>query len=80
AEYNYTPEELLDYERYAMKQDEIATSISDAKKEGEERGKAEGKLEKAREIAVNLLRNNVDVNIIAASSGLSVEEIESLKN
>ncbi|MDR2646208.1 MAG: hypothetical protein LBC04_03495, partial [Holosporaceae bacterium] len=76
AEYNYTPEELLDYERYAMKQDEIATSISDAKKEGEERGK----MEKAREIAVNLLRNNVDVNIIAASSGLSVEEIESLKN
>jgi predicted transposase/invertase (TIGR01784 family) len=53
AEYNYSPEELLEYEKYDMKQDEIETSKSDARaigKEegiviGEKRGRAEGKEE-----------------------------------
>jgi predicted transposase/invertase (TIGR01784 family) len=46
---------------------------------GEERGEARGELKKAREMARCLLRSNIDINIIAASSGLPVEEIESLK-
>jgi predicted transposase/invertase (TIGR01784 family) len=51
---------------------------------GEERGIAigeeMGKHKKAREIALNLLRNNIDVNVISVSSGLSVDEVESLKS
>jgi predicted transposase/invertase (TIGR01784 family) len=44
--------------------------------EGEARGEAKGK----REMARCLLRSNIDINVIATSSGLSVEEIESLKD
>jgi predicted transposase/invertase (TIGR01784 family) len=79
AEYNYTPEELLDYERYAMKHDEIITSLSDAEKKGRAEGRAEGRMEEKREMALGLLQAGIDVNIIAQTSGLSVEEIESLK-
>jgi predicted transposase/invertase (TIGR01784 family) len=83
AEYNYTPEELLDYERYAMKQDEIATSISDAEARGEarveERGKAEGIVIKAREAALSMLSDGLPVETVSKYSGLSVQEIKSLK-
>jgi predicted transposase/invertase (TIGR01784 family) len=76
AEYNYTPEELLDYERYAMKQDEIATSLSDAELRGEARGELKGKKETAR----NLLSMGLSTEQISTATGLSVQEIESLKN
>jgi predicted transposase/invertase (TIGR01784 family) len=47
---------------------------------GEERGEVKGRMEEKREMARSLLRNNVDINIIANSSGLSVAEIQSLKD
>jgi predicted transposase/invertase (TIGR01784 family) len=75
AEYNYTPEELLEYERYEMKQDEINTLISDAKTEG----KAEGELKKARETALSMLSDDLPVETISKYTGLSVQEIESLR-
>jgi predicted transposase/invertase (TIGR01784 family) len=84
AEYNYTPEQLLEYERYAMKQDEIATSISDAIAKGiaigEERGEAKGRAAGKEETACNLLSMGLSVEQIAKATGLSVEEIESLKD
>jgi predicted transposase/invertase (TIGR01784 family) len=72
AEYNYTPEELLDYERYAMKQDEIATSLSDAEKKGELKGK--------RETAMNAVAMGLSNDQIIKLTNLSIEEIESLRN
>jgi hypothetical protein len=45
-----------------------------------EKAEARGELKKAREMAFGLLQSGVDVDIIARTSGLSVEEIESLKN
>ena len=39
----------------------------------------EGKRESKKEIAKNLLRNKVDISIIASSTGLTEEEINSLK-
>jgi predicted transposase/invertase (TIGR01784 family) len=42
---------------------------------GEIRGEIKGKIETAR----NLLRNNVPIDIIVDSTGLSKEEIEELK-
>lgn len=40
---------------------------------------AEGKAEKQREIAINLLRRGVVIDIIALSTGLSVEEVQQLQ-
>ena len=38
-----------------------------------------GALEEKRQIAKNLLKENVDVKIISTSTGLSLDEIEKLK-
>lgn len=40
---------------------------------------AEGKAEKQREIALNLLRRGVAIDIIAPSTGLSVDEVQQLQ-
>ena len=60
-----------------------AEGFSQGKVEGREEGKAEGisegKNERNIEIAKNLLQNKVDISIIASSTGLSEEEINSLK-
>jgi predicted transposase/invertase (TIGR01784 family) len=40
--------------------------------------KREGQEEEKREIAVNLLRGGVDINLIASSTGLSIEEVQQL--
>jgi len=71
----FTPEELLDYERYGMKEDEINTRLA----EGRAEGRAEGAAEKARETAVNLLSMGLSTEQIAKATGLSREEIASLK-
>jgi predicted transposase/invertase (TIGR01784 family) len=59
---------------------QIAMDIVDAKNEGIAIGEERGAAKEKRELARNLLRNNVDINIIADSSGLSIEEIKSLKS
>ena len=48
--------------------------------EGRALGKAEGTKEKAIEIAKNLLKENVDINIIAKSTGLTKKDIQILRN
>ena len=48
-------------------------------KEGLDKGLKEGERNKSIEIAKNMLKDNVDINIISKYSGLSVEEIECLK-
>jgi predicted transposase YdaD len=40
---------------------------------------AEGEVKKQREIAINLLRRGVAINIIAPSTGLSIQEVEQLQ-
>ena len=42
-------------------------------------GLSQGKIESKKEIAKNLLKNRVDISIIASSTGLTEEEINSLK-
>ena len=44
-----------------------------------EKGKEEGLKEGKIEIAKNMLKDNVDINVISKYSGLSIEEIELLK-
>jgi predicted transposase/invertase (TIGR01784 family) len=78
AEYNFTPEELLEYERYEMKQDEIATGLSDAEARGKVIGKQEGRRERDREIALGALQIGLPLEQISLLTGFSTEELQSL--
>lgn len=40
---------------------------------------AEGEVKKQREIAINLLQRGVAIDIIAPSTGLSIEEVQQLQ-
>ncbi|MBQ8131737.1 MAG: hypothetical protein IJ193_04535 [Bacilli bacterium] len=54
------------------------TYYFDGRVEGHEEGRKEGKREEKIEIARNLLENDVEVEIIMKSTGLSLEEINNL--
>ena len=47
---------------------------------GEAKGRVEGRVEEKKEIALNLLTYNTPIDIIAKSTGLSIEEIKKLKS
>ena len=47
---------------------------------GEERGEKNGKKEKTVEIAKKLLEKNIDIEIIIETTGITREELETLKN
>ena len=47
---------------------------------GEAKGRVEGRVEEKKEIALNLLAYNTPIDIIAKSTGLSIEEIKKLKS
>ena len=47
--------------------------------EGISQGISQGKIESKKEIAKNILKNKIDISIIASSTGLTEEEINSLK-
>jgi predicted transposase/invertase (TIGR01784 family) len=76
AQYAFTPEELLEYERYDMQKDAEETRLKDAKAEG----LAEGELKKARETAINLLSMGLSLEQIAKATGLSVEDVENISS
>jgi predicted transposase/invertase (TIGR01784 family) len=56
-------------------QHSLITVFDEGKLEGELKGKLEGKLEVAR----NLLANKVPLDVIVQSTGLSLDNIQSLK-
>ena len=75
-QFNWTEQELIAYEQELKR-------IRDNRAAEDyliEKGKAEGETNKAIEIAKNLLRQNVDLSIISASTGLSPEELTALKD
>ena len=47
--------------------------------EGMAEGRTEGRAEESRNIALNMLKEAVDINLISKCTGLSIEEIENLK-
>ena len=51
----------------------------DGKAEGLEEGKKEGKKEEKVFIAKNLLKNDISIEVISESTGLSIEKLEELK-
>ena len=52
------------------------SGYKDGFQEGQEIEVQEGQNIEKREIAINLLKNNVDINIISKTTGLSIKEIE----
>ena len=52
---------------------------ADGMVEGEAKGKAAGKNERNIEIAQNMLKENVNIELISKVTGLSIDEIEKLK-
>ena len=79
----YTPGELSLYESYWEQVSREKTLISGnyykGLVEGEAKGKAEGKAEEKHEIARNLLSQDVSIEIVVASTGLTREDVEKLK-
>ncbi|MDR2420428.1 MAG: hypothetical protein LBD40_03960, partial [Puniceicoccales bacterium] len=71
-QFKYSPEEQERYDVRDMNASAIATSISDAKKEG----LAEGKAKATRKMIMKLHQQGVDKNIIATAAQLSLAEVE----
>ena len=64
---------------WALRDQGYRDGLSQGKAEGKIEGFSQGKVESKKEIAKNLLKNKVDISIIASSTGLTEEEINSLK-
>ena len=83
----FTDEEREAYDNHLkwlrMEAGAIKKQVDKAKEEGRIEGKIEGmiegKMESKIEIAINLLKQNIDVKIISLGTGLSEEEILSLQ-
>jgi hypothetical protein len=81
-----TKAERISYERHldSIRNEKEAfwTAETDAYVAGEEKGRAEGRAEgeksKAIEIARNLKKAGIDINIIAENTGLTIDEINAL--
>jgi DnaJ-class molecular chaperone len=67
------------YERYLDAERSFKSQMDTAKKEGFEQGKLEAEMKKALQIAERLL-GRLDVNKIVELTGLTIEQIEELKN
>ncbi len=77
-----TKAERISYERHldSIRNEKEAfwTAETDAYVAGEEKGRAYGEKSKAIEIARNLKKAGIDINIIAENIGLTIEEINNL--
>ena len=56
----------------------LSTRLKDAEMIGREEGRVEGKEEKAQEVAINMLKDDVSLNLIERYSNLSEAEIRSI--
>ena len=79
----FTPDQVRSYEDSLKYYRDLKNSLDTAKEEGViegiEKGIAKG-IEKGKvEVAKNLIKNNVSIEIIMKSTGLTKEQIEQLK-
>ena len=65
----------LNYEKQEGIKEGLEKGKEEGLKEGLDKGLKEGKIEMAK----NMLKDNVDINIISKYSGLSIDEIKNLK-
>ncbi len=71
----FTPEQVISYEDSLKYYRDLKNSLDTARDEGFEKGIETG----MKKVAKNLLKNNVSIEIIKTSTGLSEEEIRTLK-
>ena len=84
----YDEEEHKENVRRAVTKTEIEEAVSEAKekaikegiKEGKKVGIKEGRQKGIEEVAKNLIKENVDINIVLSATGLTVEELKKIKN
>lgn len=76
ARSNWSNKELLEYDQYL----DIWRSETSRIESAEERGLAKGKTETQVIIAMDMLKANFDIEVIAQMTKLSVEQIKELKN
>jgi len=76
---SHDPEFREEYEARQRLINDANAEKTIAVKKAKEEGKAEGELKKAKEMVVGLLQAGVSVDVIAQTSGFSVEEINLLK-
>ena len=70
-EEDFLPE--YDFER------EMRRVTNTEKEISKQEGLNEGKESAIREVAINFMKNGVDINIVSKSTGLSIEELNTLK-
>lgn len=70
--YEFSYEEYLSYEDSLKYYRDLKNSLDTAREEGKE--------ERTVELVLNFLENGISVEIISKSTGLSVVEIEKIKN
>ena len=73
------PEEYKQYEASMNAYRDVKNSVDTAFEKGIKKGIKEGEKKKAIEVAKNLLKNRVNIEIIMKSTGLTKKEIEELK-
>ena len=71
----FTPDQVRSYEDSLKYYRDMKNSLDTAKEEGREAGREE----MAIEIAKELLKNNVSIEVISSSTGLTRDQIESLR-
>ena len=57
----------------------IANAFELERFEGQMEGKLEGQLQERRKIALNLLKQNLSLEMIATATGLTIEEVEEIQ-
>jgi len=75
----FTPDQVRSYEDSLKYYRDMKNSLDTAKEEGLQEGREIGREEKAIEIARELLKNNVSLEVISSSTGLTRDQIESLR-
>ena len=71
----FTPEERIKYENDMTTERDIQNYISYAREKGLEEGRAEGRMETAR----NMLADEISIDLVAKYTGLSIEQVKQLK-
>ena len=71
---------MVMWDNYAALEHAVNKGIKEGMEKGMEKGMKEGEKKKGLEIAKKLLDYNTPLDIIANSTGLSIEEIKKLKS
>ena len=77
---NFTPEEYKQYQKSLESMSEFDNVINSTAELAEMRGRTEGRAEGRVEVARNMLGMGIEIDVIARATGLTVEEVEALRD